>query len=178
MADVIRAIFVTPGLAFARLGGSSTPQCAYDWIDTQAPRADGETTIAPAWTLAIQPDGSPQPFMPDSVAFRDGDLIRPVAPFYEVWARVGDAGNAPSTWRNVPMTPALLQSNGLALAALQLKVTATNLKAARRAGNPQLAFGTFPPLSLSASDNSRVPILAISPPTAPPCPPGACWRRP
>jgi hypothetical protein len=167
MADVIRAIFVTPGLAFARLGGSSTPQCAYDWIDIRAPRVDGETTIVPAWTLGIQPDGSPQPFLPDSVAFRDGDLIRPVAPFYEIWARVGDAGSAPNTWRNVPLTPALLQTNGLALAALQMKVTATNLKAARRAGNPQLAFGTFPPLSLSANDDSRVPILAVSPPTAP-----------
>jgi hypothetical protein len=167
MADVIQAIFVTPGLAFARLGGSTTPQCAYDWIDTRAPRADGETTIAPAWTLAVQPDGSPQPFMPDSVAFRDGDLIRPVAPFYEVCARVGDAGSAEATWRDVPLTSALLLANGFALAALQLKVTARNLKAARRAGNPQLAFGTFPPLTLSANDNSRVPILGISPPTAP-----------
>jgi len=167
MADVIQAIFVTPGLAFARLGGSSTPQSAYDWVDTRAPRADGETTIAPAWTLAVQPDGSPQPFMPDSVAFRDGDLIRPVAPFYEVWARVGDAGSAQTAWRDVPLTPALLQADGLALAALQMKVTARNLKAARRAGNPQLAFGTFPPLTLSANNNSRVPILGVSPTTAP-----------
>ena len=77
MADLIQAIFVTPGLAFARLGGSSTPQFAYDWIDTRAPRADGETSIAPTWTIAIQPDGSPAPFMPDSVTFRDGDLVRP-----------------------------------------------------------------------------------------------------
>ena len=167
MTDVIQAIFVTPGLAFSRLGGSSTPQGAYDWVDTRAPRADGETTIAPNWTLAVQPDGSAQPFMPDSVAFRDGDLIRPVAPFYEVWARVGDAGSAPTTWRDVPLTPALLQANGLALAALQLSVTARNLKAARRAGNPQLAFGTFPPLTVSANDNSRIPVLGVSPPTAP-----------
>src|SRR3954454_18024894 len=85
MADAIQAIFVTPGLAFARLGGSSTPLSAYDWIDTRAPRADGETTIAPAWSLPVQPDGSAQPFLPDTVGFRDGDLIRPVAPFYEIW---------------------------------------------------------------------------------------------
>jgi hypothetical protein len=166
MADSIQALFVTPGLAFARLGGSSTPQAAYDWIDTRAPRADGETSIAPAWTIAVQPDGSPQPFMPDSVAFRDGDLIRPVAPFYEIWARVGDAGSAPATWRDIPLTPALLQSNALALAALQMKVTARNLKAARRATNPQLAFGTFPPLTLSATNNSRIGILGTSPTTA------------
>lgn len=164
MADVIQAIFVTPGLAFARLGGSSTPQFAYDWIDTRAPRADGETSIAPTWTIAIQPDGSASPFMPDSVTFRDGDLIRPVAPFYEIWARVGDAGSAP---REVPLTPALLQANGLALAALQMKVTARNLKAARRTSDPQLAFGTFPPLTISAANNARIAILGTSPPTAP-----------
>ena len=167
MTDLIQAIFVTPGLAFARLGGSSTPQDAYDWVDIRAPRVNGETTIAPTWTLAVQPDGSLQPFMPDSVAFRDGDMIRPVAPFYEIWARVGDAGSAPATWRDVPLTPALLQANGLALAALQLKVTARNLKAARRAGNPQLAFGTFPPLTVSAAVNSRRPVLGVSPTTAP-----------
>jgi hypothetical protein len=171
MADLIQAIFVTPGLAFARLGGSSTPLSAYDWIDTQAPRADGETSIAPAWSMAVQPDGSPQPFMPDSIGFRDGDLIRPVAPFYEIWARVGDAGSAP---RDVPLTPALLQANGLALDALQIKVTAQNLKAARRTANPDLAFGTFPPLTLSATNNSRVAIFGVSPPTAstPMIPPG------
>ena len=167
MADSIQAIFVTPGLAFARLGGSSTPQSAYDWIDTRAPRADGETSIAPAWTIAVQPDGSAAPFMPDQVTFRDGDLIRPVAPFYEIWARVGETGSAPATWRAVPLTPALLQANGLALAALRMKVTARNLKAARRTGNPQLAFGTFPPLTIGANDTSRVAILGTSPTTAP-----------
>jgi hypothetical protein len=167
MADLIQAIFVTPGLAFARLGGSSTPQFAYDWIDTRAPRADGETSIAPTWTIAIQPDGSPAPFMPESVTFRDGDLIRPVAPFYEIWARIGDAGSAPATWREVPLTPALLQANGIALAALQMKVTAQNLKAARRTGDSQLAFGTFPPLTISATNNARIAILGTSPPTTP-----------
>ena len=166
MADSIQAIFVTPGLAFARLGGSSTPQAAYDWIDTRAARADGETSIAPAWTIAVLPDGSPQPFMPDAIAFRDGDLIRPVAPYYEIWARVGETGSAPATWRDAPLTPALLQSNGLALPALQMKVTARNLKAARRTANPQLAFGTFPPLTIRANNNSRVVIAGTSPTTA------------
>jgi hypothetical protein len=166
MADLIQAIFVTPGLAFARLGGSSTPLSAYAWIDTRAPRSDGETSIAPAWTLAIQPDGSPQPFMPDSIGFRDGDLIRPVAPFYEIWARVGEAGSAPATWREVPLTPALLQANGLTLNGLQIKVTAQNLKAARRTGDPELGFGTFPPLTIGATDNSRVAIFGVSPPSA------------
>jgi hypothetical protein len=165
MADAIQAIFVTPGLAFARLGSSSTPLSAYDWIDTRAPRADGETSIAPAWSLTVQPDGSAQPFLPDTVGFRDGDLIRPVAPFYEVWARLGQAGSAPATWQDAPLTPALLQAHGLALADLEIKVTARNLKAARRTANPDLGFGTFPPVTMSADDHSRIAILGTSPPS-------------
>lgn len=99
MADLIQAIFVTPGLAFARLGGSSTPQFAYDWIEPRAPRADGETSIAPAWTIAVQPEVRLLPSCRTVVTFRDGDPIRPVAPFYEIWARVGETGSAPATWR-------------------------------------------------------------------------------
>lgn len=164
MPDIIQAIFVTPSLAFARLGGSSTPQGAFDWVDNRVPRSDGETTIAPAWTLAVQPDGSVQPFMPDTVTFRDGELIRPVAPFFEIWARVGAAGSAPAAWQDTPLTPVLLADNGMALAGLVIKVTARNLKAARRTGDTRHAFGTFPSLTLTGSDHSRVPVQGISPP--------------
>jgi quercetin dioxygenase-like cupin family protein len=80
----------------------------------------------PAGYSMKYPEGWAQRGSGDSVTFRDGDLVRPVAPFYEIWARVGDTGGA---LREVPLTPALLQANGLALAALQMKVTAQNLKA-------------------------------------------------
>ena len=89
----IQALFITPSFAVARLGGSTTPLHSYDWVDSQRPRSESETDIAPSWTLAVQPDGSVAPFLPTSIAFRDGDLIRPVAPFFEIWARLGASGS-------------------------------------------------------------------------------------
>lgn len=82
MAISIQALFITPAFAVARLGGSTTPLHAYDWVDYQRPRSDSETEVAPSWTLAVRPDGSVEPFLPESSTFRDGDLIRPVAPFF------------------------------------------------------------------------------------------------
>jgi len=97
-----------------------------------APRADGETPSHRPGRWRSSPTARRSPLC--RTRLDSGcDLIRPVAPFYEIWARVGDAGSAPETWRDIPLTPALLRaSNGLALDALQMKVTAQNLKAARR----------------------------------------------
>lgn len=36
-----------------------------------------------------------------------------------------------------------------------MKITARNLSHARRTGNPQPAFGTFPPLTIGANETSR-----------------------
>lgn len=166
MAAVIRAIFVTPGIAIARLGGSTTPQHAYDWVESNQPRDDAETTIAPAWTLVVQTDGTVDAFMPPSVTFRDGDLIRPVAPFFEIWARLGEPGSAAATWQDQPLTPALLEAHGTSLSSLRLSVIARNLKAARRTGNPQHAFGNWTPVAVLGNEHSRMPILGASPPDA------------
>ncbi len=163
----IQALFVTPAIAFARLGGSTVPVDCYKWVDVEEPRYDGETTLAPDWTLAVEPDASIRPFMPDAVVFRDGERIRPVAPFFEVWARLGEDGSDPGTWSETPLTPALMQAEGLAPTALTLQVSAFNRKAARRTGNPALAFGTFAPVIVMADDHTRTPIAATSPPGTP-----------
>jgi hypothetical protein len=47
MAEILQAIFITPPIAIARLGGGTTPQDAFRWMDTPNPRGEGETTIAP-----------------------------------------------------------------------------------------------------------------------------------
>jgi hypothetical protein len=166
MSVSIQALFITPAMAIARLGGSTTPLHAYDWIDTRRVRLDGETEIAPSWTLAVKPDGSVEPFLPMSIAFRDGDLIRPVAPFFEIWARLGEPGSEPSTWTEEPLTTALLASDGLALNALRLAVTARNLKAARRTGRPELGFGNWQPLEILGNDFVARAIEGKSPPDA------------
>jgi hypothetical protein len=108
MADVMLSIFVDPPIAIARLGGSTVPQDAYLWVESPDLRSDGETTIMPTWSLDILHDGSVAPTLPTELRFRDGALIRPVCPFFELSALVGSPGSAPDTSRETPVTPALL----------------------------------------------------------------------
>jgi hypothetical protein len=151
MTLAIQAIFCSPPIAVARLGGSTAPLAAYTWTRPPNPRADGETVIAPQWSLNILTDGSVDPFMPDSVRFRDGDLIRPVCPFIEMWARMGEAGSNPSTWSDVPLTPALLAKSGMDESALLFRIDARNAKAARRRNDANLAFARSGVLAQSVS---------------------------
>ncbi|UJW22586.1 MULTISPECIES: hypothetical protein [Pseudomonas] len=165
MTVSIQALFVTPAIAIARLGGSTTPLHAYDWGDTQQLRVAAETEVTPSWTLAVQPDGSVTPFLPQSIAFRDGDLIRPVAPFFEIWARLGEPESEPTTWTEMPLTTELLANDGLSLSSLQLAVTARNLKAARRSGNSAHAFGNWQPLVIQGNDFKVRRVEGQSPPS-------------
>lgn len=169
----IRSIYITPSFAVARLGSSTTPVESYQWVHAQEPRYDGETTVVPDWSLAIDPDGTIRPYLPPTIAFRDGARIRPVAPFFEVWARVSETPDAEAT-SEVPLTPALLSELGLTLAEVQVKVSAFNRKAAFRMSNPDLVFGTFPAVAVAADENARVPLTGVSPPGAatPMIPPG------
>jgi hypothetical protein len=166
MAKTIQAIFVDPPIAIARLGGSSAPQDAYQWVEAINPRSDGNTVIAPWWTLDVLSDGTVDPRMPAEVRLRDGDLIRPVAPFFEVWALVGDSGSPPSQWREEPLTPKLLRLCGADESALTVQIDAKNRKAARRMVNQDLVFGTFPPIAVRADDHNVHPMLGTSPPGA------------
>jgi len=122
MAHVIQAIFIDPSIAIARLGGSSAPQDAYRWVEAVNPRSDGNTVIAPWWTLEVLSDGTVDPRMPVSVRLRDGDQIRPVAPFFEVWALTGEPGSPRSQWSEEPLTAKLLRRNGADEAALVIAI--------------------------------------------------------
>ena len=166
MADMIQAIFINPPIAVARLGGSTVPQDAYVWVETTDPRSDGDNAIAPAWSLNVLPDGSVEPMRPTELRFRDGPLIRPVCPFFEIWTLVGEDSRLPETWREVPLTPDLLKKHRVSLSAVTIKVAAHNLKAARRTQNPQLGFGTYPAVKISADQHEPVLLLAVSPPNA------------
>ena len=164
MAEIIQQLFCDPPIAIARVGGSTTPLVAYTWAQPPSPRADGETVALPVWSLAVLPDGSADPFLPDSIRFRDGNLIRPVCPFVEVWARLGEPGSNPSTWRDAPLTPALLAGVGASNASLHFTIDARNVKAARRRRNPDLRYGTFPPVEIRGDQHVPVPLNASSPP--------------
>lgn len=145
MGERICALFCVPPISIARLGGSTAPVSAYAWANPANPRTDGQTVVAPAWSLGIGPDGVQAPFMPESIGFRDGALLRPVCPFIEIWARVGDPDAAPATWRDARLTPALLAAEGRSLNDLSVSVVARNLKIQRRTGRRELAYGNFDP---------------------------------
>jgi hypothetical protein len=163
MAQKIQGIFVDPPIAIARLGSSNVPQDAYRWVEALNPRTDGNTVIDPWWTLDVNSDGSVEPRKSDTIHLRDGDLIRPVAPFFEIWALLGEDGSPPSRWREVPLTPALLKQFGADESAVTLSIDAKNRKAARRTGNGDLVFGTFPPVAVSANNHDMHTLFGVSP---------------
>jgi hypothetical protein len=174
MAQRIQGIFIDPPIAIARLGGSNAPQDAYRWTVADNPRSDGKTVIDPWWTLDVLSDGSVEPRRPVSVRLRDGDQIRPVAPFFEVRAFLGEDGSSPSGWKEVALTPALLRRFGADESSITLQFDAKNRKAARRMTNPDLVYGTHPPLRISGDDHSVHVLQATNPPDArrPLIPPG------
>lgn len=159
MAVRIQAIFIDPPIAVARLGGSTTPMDSFRWVDSSDPHL--QTVLAPHWSLDVDADGVVSPRLPESLIFRDGALIRPVAPFFELWGLTGEDGSDPATWQQVALTNDLLSQNG---SSFTLTVDARNRKAARRARNPDLEFGTFPPLTIQADDHRANALVASSPP--------------
>jgi len=173
MTKKIHSIKINPPIAIARLGSSSTSVDAYQWTRPGNPRWDGETAIQPDWTLKIAPDGSVRPELPTEIVFRDGDAIRPVSPFFEIWVLTGEENDLPEAWISERLTLALLREyvddrfRDNPLAALTLTVSAVNRKAARRAGNPLLEFGTFPNVSTKFDNFSRIKLRGTSPPNSP-----------
>lgn len=164
MAAILQRIFIDPPFAIARLGGSNAPQEAYVWADGVDPRKGDSTQLLPRWTLKVAPNGSITPAMPTELHFRDGDLVRPVCPFFEVWALMGEPGSKADTWAAEPLTLSLLAALNVPTSDLTLTVDACNAKAARRRNNPALRIGTFPPLTVSANVITPQEIAGVSPP--------------
>jgi len=174
MAEQILGLFCEPPIVIARLGGSTTPLDCCVWEEPPNPRSDGATVLVPDWSLNVLPDGSVEPLKPDAIRFRDGPLIRPVCPFIEIWARLGEPGSDPSTWRDAPLTPSLLATAGIDPSALRFTIDARNAKASRRRRNPDLSYGTFPFVVISGGNHQPVALHAVSPPgvAQPLIPPG------
>lgn len=166
MSNQICGLFIDPSIAIARLGGSSSALEAYRWVDSPDPRASGQTAIEADWSLRVRPDATLEPYRPAELTFRDGALIRPVCPFFELHALIGDPKADRGTWTGAPLTLELLAENGVALADVGLTIDAQNRKASRRTGNPDHQFGTFPPVALSADATTPASLVATSPPGA------------
>ena len=160
MARVLELFFYPP-LAIARVGGSGTPLDAFDWVPDVNPHGAARTVIRPAVTLDVMPDATLRPYIPSSIRFKDDGLLRPVAPFYELWARVSRAGPDGEVQTEEALTLGLLQELGAGLHSLRYTVTVANRKAQRRTWDEACAFVAR--VAVGGNDFRRLPLLASSP---------------
>jgi hypothetical protein len=127
---VILELRLLPPLAIARLGGASTPMDNYDVVvDPTDPL--GYRALQPAETLEVDPSTGEiaRVFLPTRLTFTENDLVRPVAPFLEVWA-LTDAGVLE------PLTTAMLEAEDGSPGDVSWRVNVANHKVFRRTGDP------------------------------------------
>src|SRR5438445_293602 len=124
----IKELRILPPFAIGRFGSSTTPLEAYE-VKVRDDDRLGFRQICPAVTLKIDASGAvSEAYTPERIKFRDGDNIRPVAPFLEVFAWTSD-----DTLE--PLTLGLLEAEGLGPDALRWSVEVGNLKVFRQTGN-------------------------------------------
>jgi len=161
-------IYFDPPMAIARVGGSKEPMPAYRWKLDENPARGVQTMIEPAPSLietSVKGNGH-HPYTlkvetPAQVTFKDRHgRIKPVAPFFELWARVQDPDGSIV---KVPVTEAFLQARGTRLKHLRFTVEAANRKAEART---KLASCAAIARVVFSADNYRTHHLdAISPHT-------------
>ena len=152
-------LFFLPPMAVARVGGSNTPLEAYRWRDNKSVYGGHLTIIVPAVSFRIAEDGSIAPYMPETpFRFRDGPDIRPVAPFFELWARVQDPDDGSIS--EEPLTLELMKDAGIRRDAIAFRIIAGNQKASMRTGDAACSFTAR--LEINGTDHSRHELLAYS----------------
>jgi hypothetical protein len=155
---VIRNVFFKPPLAIARVGGSSTPLDAFVWDSDRSIHGANRTVIRPAVTLKVLPDGSLRPYLPNVIQFRDGDRLRPVAPFFELWATVERKDHG---CRAEPLNLTLLNAADIGLDAVEYTVTVGNRKAQQRTRSAACAY--IARINVMGDQHERRPLDGFSP---------------
>jgi hypothetical protein len=125
----IKELRILPPLAIARLGAASEPLDNYE-LDVDPEDPLGFRRLKPAPTFRVDPVSGAisQAFLPREIRFKSPEgLIRPVAPFLEVWA-------VTSKDSLVPLTLELLAENGLGPSDVKWEVRVGNIKIFRRTG--------------------------------------------
>jgi hypothetical protein len=152
----IKEIYFLPPLAIARLGGSDTPLDCFVWNTDQSMHGGNRTVIEPAVSLRVMANGSVRPFVPKVIQFRDGELLRPVAPFFELWAKLEDGSCR-------PLTEGLMQhvDPSASLQSVEYRITVANRKAQRRTGSAACAY--IAREVVPGDDHERKRLLAYSP---------------
>src|SRR6478752_3975594 len=141
----IIGIHFRPPLAFARLGGANSPMDNYIWREDPTIHGSARNVLDPGLSFDVLDDGSLLPFTPTVIRFREHGKLRPIAPFFELWATVvhdADDGSprAPGSTDEVALTADVLTKCGGALSGLVYTVSVANRKAARRTGNESDSF--------------------------------------
>jgi hypothetical protein len=155
---IVHNVFFKPPLAIARVGGSSTPLDAFVWDSDTSIHGANRTVIRPDVTLKVLPDASLRPYLPNVIQFRDGDQLRPVAPFFELWATVERNGGPCQEER---LNLSLLQDVGIWLDSVEYTVTVGNRKAQVRARSAACAY--IARINAMGDDHKRKPLDAFSP---------------
>lgn len=123
---------ILPPVAIGRLGAAAEPLEAFDLVrDPERPL--DYRCIVPCPSFKVDPASGEvvEVYTPQKIRFRDANhLVRPVAPFLEVFVRLA---NAPDEL--VPLTLDLLAAEGLSISALSWDVAVGNIKLFRRTGN-------------------------------------------
>jgi hypothetical protein len=155
-----------PPLAFARLGGANSPMDNYVWREDPTIHGSARNVLDPALSFDVLDDGSLLPFTPTVIRFREHGKLRPIAPFFELWATVvhgadDGSGRPPGSTDEVALTAALLTKCGGALSSLVYTVSVANRKAARRTGSESDGFAAT--AQARGDDFTRHELLASSP---------------
>ncbi|HWC28297.1 MAG TPA: hypothetical protein VG474_17025 [Solirubrobacteraceae bacterium] len=131
---MIHELRILPPLAIARFGSAATPMDNYDAVADPA-NPLGYRILRPAETLEVDLDSGEivRAFVPDALSFTEDGAVRPVAPFVEVWALVGDERLSDGGRLEV-LTTALLEEESASTGDLRWQVQVANLKAMRRTG--------------------------------------------
>ena len=104
---IIKELRILPPLAIARLGAATSPMDNYE-VEVNPAEPLGFRRLRPSKTFLVNTENGKitKTFVPESLQFTEGNKVRPVAPFLEVWALT-------SSGKLEPLTKQLLASNGL-----------------------------------------------------------------
>ncbi len=154
----VNEIYIQPPLAIARVGPGCSPMPNFRWVIDRTIHGGHRTAVQPDVTLSVEPDGALTAELPDRIEFREDGMLRPVAPFFELWARYDDDDGKP---HDAPLTASLLRSLGGTLAGVRYRVTLANRKAERR--TLSAACGFEGAVTVAGDDHTLHEIKGFSP---------------
>lgn len=126
---MINKIWLTPPLAFARIGSSDIPMDAYEWGENDNDvRGSGKTIVTPSQTLYIDEKGIISSNTPKEIKFKEAkkgkEIFHPVSPWYEVHCEYEANGKIETG----NLTIEILEASGIKLSDIKWEVHIENHK--------------------------------------------------